>query len=116
MFDLILGIETLASIGLVLDFGTQSIVIDNISNPMQYYEALKDTRMRNQIAREEQMCPRPKELEPMSTREATKRAVTVLDAKYKKADLPAIVSDNYNHLHSLQQAKLLALLEKRRSI
>ena len=45
-------------------------------------------------------------------REATKRTVTILDAKYKKADLPAIVSDKCNHLDSSQQAKLLALLEK----
>ena len=52
------------------------------------------------------------QLEPISIREATKRAVTILDAKYKKADLPAMVSDNCNHLDSSQQAKLLALLEK----
>ena len=52
-------------------------------------------------------------MEPISTREATKRAVTILDAKYEKADLAEIVSDNCNHLDSLQQAKLLGLLEKK---
>ena len=34
------------------------------------------------------------------------------DEKYEKADLSVIVSDNCNHLDCLQQAKLLALLEK----
>ena len=104
-------ISSLASIGVVLDFGSKFIVIDHISNPKQRYEALKDTRMLNQVVREEQMSPWP-ELEPISTREANKQAVTILDEKYKKADLPAIVSDNFNHLDSLQQAKLLASLEK----
>ena len=33
-------------------------------------------------------------------------------AKFKKTDLPAIVSDNFNHLYSLQQAKLPTLLER----
>ena len=55
MFDLTLGVETLTSIGVVIDFGTRSIVIDHISNPMQHYKTLKDTRMLNQIAREEQL-------------------------------------------------------------
>ena len=47
IFYLILGVETLASIGVGLDFGTKSIIIDHISNPMQHYRALKDTRMLN---------------------------------------------------------------------
>jgi hypothetical protein len=33
--------------------------------------------------------------EPVSIRGATKRLVEILDAKYAKADLPAIVRDNF---------------------
>ena len=43
MFDLILGVKTLASIGVVLYSETKFIVIDPILNPMQHNEAFKDT-------------------------------------------------------------------------
>jgi hypothetical protein len=50
--------------------------------------------------------------EPASTRGATKRVVEILDAKYAKADLPAIVSDNCKHLNPLERESLLSLLLK----
>ena len=100
MFDLILRVEILASIGVVLDFGTKSILINHISDAMQYYKVFKDTSKLYQIAREEQLFPRRK-LELISTQEAIKRAVTILDAKYKKSDPSAIVNDNFSHLDSI---------------
>ena len=78
---------------------------------MQHYKVFKATSKLYQIARDEQMFPWCK-LEPLSTREATKWAVTILDEKFKKAGFPAIVSDKFSHLDYFQQAKLLALLEK----
>jgi hypothetical protein len=48
--------------------------------------------------------------EPVSTRNATKRVIEILDAKYDKANLPAIVKDNCSHLTPLQREKLLSLL------
>ena len=48
--------------------------------------------------------------EPVSTRSATKRVIEILDAKYDKANLPAIVKDNCHHLTPLQREKLLSLL------
>jgi hypothetical protein len=48
--------------------------------------------------------------EPVSTRNATKRVIEILDAKYDKANLPAIVRDNCSNLTPLQQEKLLSLL------
>ncbi len=48
--------------------------------------------------------------EPVSTRNATKRVIEILDAKYDKANLPAIVRDNCAHLTPLQREKLLSLL------
>ncbi len=51
-------------------------------------------------------------MEPQSTQDATKCATWILDAKYKKGDLQAIVRDNCKHLSTDQQKKLLQLLKK----
>jgi len=48
--------------------------------------------------------------EPISTQNATKRVIKILDARYYKANLPAIVRDNCSHLTPLQREKLLSLL------
>jgi hypothetical protein len=74
MFNLILGVETLANLGVILDFSRKTIIVDHISNPMQPIQAFESKRMLFQIAQEEKLFPRPA-LEPISTREATKRAV-----------------------------------------
>ncbi len=50
--------------------------------------------------------------EPVSTRSDTKRVIEILDAKYDKADLQAIVQDNCSHLHPSHREKLLSLLLK----
>ena len=42
--------------------------------------------------------------------EATNRAVTILDAKYKKADLLQVVNKSSKHLTVSQQNRLLRLL------
>ena len=48
--------------------------------------------------------------EPDSTKELTNRAVTILDAKYEKADLPEIVETQCRHLDAHQRKELLDLL------
>jgi hypothetical protein len=48
--------------------------------------------------------------EPVSTRNATKRVLEILDAKYDRANLPAIVKDNCAHPTPLHREKLLSLL------
>ncbi len=50
--------------------------------------------------------------EPASTRGATKRIVEILDAKYAKADLPAILGDNCKHQTPSERESLLSLLLK----
>jgi hypothetical protein len=50
--------------------------------------------------------------EPISTCSATKRMVKILDAKYKKADLPAIIRENCSHLTASDREKLLSVLLK----
>ncbi len=48
--------------------------------------------------------------EPIATLHETKRVVKILGAKYEKADLPKVMSNNCAHLDSNQQKNLLALL------
>ena len=49
--------------------------------------------------------------EPVATREQTERTTKNLDAKYEKADLPAIVAENCKHLTARQQQALLKLFQ-----
>ena len=48
--------------------------------------------------------------EPKSTLEATEWVVKIFDAKYEKADLNALVTDNCKHLSVPDKEKLLKLL------
>ncbi len=47
-----------------------------------------------------------------STLDATQGIVKILDAKYEKADLNAVITDNCKHLSVPDQKKLLKLLTK----
>jgi hypothetical protein len=48
--------------------------------------------------------------EPVSTPSTTKHVVEILDAKYEKADIPAIVRENCSHLSATDREKLLSML------
>jgi hypothetical protein len=50
--------------------------------------------------------------EPMSTHSKTKCMVEILDVKYEKADLPAIIRENGSHLTASDREKLLSVLLK----
>jgi hypothetical protein len=47
--------------------------------------------------------------EPISTRSATKHMVKIMDAKYEKTDLPAIIRENCSHLTATKQEKILSV-------
>ena len=92
---MILGTETMAKMGVVLDFQTKSITIDQIS--------LKMTDLINDFSDSKSLMNLFKlreQLEPSSTREATNRAVEILDAKYEKTNLAKVVNDHCQHLSS----------------
>ncbi len=55
-------------------------------------------------------------MKPQSTQEATKCVTRILDAKYQKADIQAIVKDKCSHLSADQKQKLLQLLQKYKSL
>jgi hypothetical protein len=94
MYDLIIGKQTMHNLGIKLDFQEKTIRIDEILLPMRniVYLQLKPRITR---ALRENTCIAQ---EPISTHNATKRMVKILDSKYKKADLPAIIRENCSHL------------------
>jgi hypothetical protein len=54
--------------------------------------------------------------EPMNTRSATKPVVEILDDKYEKADLPAIIREICSHLRASDRKKLLSVLLRFKSL
>ena len=103
-YDLILGTPTLAALGIKLDFETQMITIDSTALPMRDIATLQNPT--------ELLSMYMRTLEPISTEQQTSRAVKILDAKYEKANLPKVVSENCAHLTVDERNKLLRLLLK----
>jgi hypothetical protein len=94
LYDLIIGKQTLHDIGAVLDFKERTITIDEILLPMRNVNNLQ---LKPSISRALKVNSSFAQ-EPESTRNANKRVVEILDAKYDKADLPSIVKINCVHL------------------
>ncbi len=94
MYDLIIGKQTMHNLGVKLDFQEKTITTDKILLPMRNIVNLQ-LKSRITKALRENTCFAQ---EPISTRNTTKRVVEILDAKYEKADLPAIIRENCSHL------------------
>ncbi len=90
MYDLIIGKQTMHNLGVKLNFQEKTITIDKILLPMRNIVNLQ-LKPRITRALRENTCFTQ---EPISTRNATKHVVDILDAKYEKADLPAIIREN----------------------
>ncbi len=95
-------------IGAVLDFKEITITIDSILLPMRNIVNLQFKPSVTRALRQN-TC---QSQEPVSTCNGTKRVIEILDPKYDKADLPAIVRDNCSHLQPSHREKLLSLLLK----
>ncbi len=107
-YDLIMGKQTLHDLGVVLDFKGKTFTIDEILLPMRN---INNLQLKASISRA--LKPNTSfSQEPASTLGATKHVVEILDAKYAKADLPAIVRDNCKHLNPSERESLLSLLLK----
>ncbi len=94
MYDLIIGKQIMHKLGVKLNFQEKTITIDEILLPMRNIAYLQ-LKPRITRALRENTCFAQ---EPISTRSATKRVVKISDAKYEKADLPAIIRNNCSHL------------------
>jgi hypothetical protein len=108
MYDLIIGKQTMYDLGVKLDFQEKSITIDKILLPVRNIVNLQ-LKPRITRALKENTCFAQ---EPISTCSTTKRMVKILDAKYEKADLPAIIKENCSHLTASNREKLLSVLLK----
>jgi hypothetical protein len=106
-YDLILSVKTMEKYGIILDFKDKMITVDEVKLPMQNINYLQSSSTLRALKLNHSLA-----MEPQSTQDATKRVTRILDAKYKKADLQAIVRDNCKHPSIDQQKKLLQLLEK----
>jgi hypothetical protein len=108
MYDLIIGKQTLHDLGVVLDFKEKTMQIDKILLPMRNIAHLP---LKPSITRalRHNTCLAQK---PISTRSATKCVVEILDAKYEKVDLLAIVRENCSYLQASDREKLLSMLLK----
>ncbi len=79
--------------GIILDFKYKMIILNEVKLPMrninylQGFSTFRALKLNHSLA-----------MEPQSTQDSTKRVTQILDAKYKKADLQAIVRDNCKHL------------------
>ena len=99
MFDLIIGIETKQRLCIVLDFKTKMKNVDEITLPMR---KLKNLQSRNALT------SIFGHTEPIATLHETKQMVKILNAQYKKADLPKEVSNSCTHLNRNQAISVLA--------
>jgi hypothetical protein len=102
-YDIIIGKQTFHNIGAVLDFKEKTITINSILLPMRNIVNLQLKSSVTKALRHNTVQAQ----EPVSTQNATKRVMEILDAKYDKANLPEIVKDNCSHLEPSQQEKLL---------
>jgi hypothetical protein len=106
MYDLIIGKQTMHDLGVKLDFQEKTITIGKILLAMRNIANLQ-LKLRITRALRENTCFAQ---EPISTRSESKSVVEIFDAKYEKADLPAIIRENCSHLTASNQEKLLSVL------
>jgi len=112
-FDLILGSHTMKEFGIVLDFWTKAITLDEISLPMRNINKLKTRATIEKAWTMNNSIYQSMSKEPQSMLEAIKRLIQILDAKYEKVNLRAIVEDDWNkHLSAPDKASFLELLQE----
>jgi hypothetical protein len=96
------------NLGVKLDFQEKTMTIDEILLPMRNILNLQLKPRITRALRENTYIAQ----EPISTRSATKCTVKILDNKYEKEDLPAIIKENCSHLTASDGEKLLSVLLK----
>jgi hypothetical protein len=108
LYNVIIGKQTFHDIGAMLDFKEKTITIDDILLPMRN---INNLQLKSSISRALKFNSNFAQ-EPVSTRNASKCVVEILDTKYDKADLPSTVKNNCEHLSMPHWNLLLALLHK----
>ena len=89
-------------LGIVLDFSTNMIEIDQIKLPMHKIKELQKTNQIYQMNKNQEhlkgLTQMYSKFEPESTTGPTNPAVKILDAKYEKENITKIVKDTCIHL------------------
>ena len=111
----ILDSNIVEKFGIVLDFQTRTINIDEITLLMRDINKLSDDTKIKKAWRINNIIGYAINNEPQSTHDATKCVIEILDAKYEKANLRQVVEDDCAHLNSQERAALLELLLEFRS-
>jgi hypothetical protein len=93
--------------GIILDFKDKMITVDEVKLPMQNINYLQGSSTLRALKLNHSLA-----MEPQSTQDATKRVTWILDAKYQKADLQAIVRGNCKHLSADQQRSFTAATQE----
>ncbi len=106
MYDLIIGKQMMHEIGVKLDFQERTITMDNILLPMRN---ITNLQLKSRITRALRETPVMLKSQ-LALAISTKRVVDIADAKYEKADLPAIIRQNCSHLTASDREKLLSML------
>ena len=87
-FDLIIGTQTMQELGIVLDFSTNMIEIDQVKLLMGKIKYLQKPNQVYQMYKNQENLKTPTQMyskyEPESTKELTNQAIEILDAKYGK--------------------------------
>ncbi len=112
MFDIIISKQSLHNLGVVVDFKEKTISIDKILLPMRNIVNLQLKPSKTRVLRHNTCLAQ----EPVSTCSTTNHMVEILDAKYEKADIPAIIRKNCSHLDVSDIEKLLSMLFKFESL
>ena len=82
-FDIILGCNTTKELGIVLDFWTKEITLDEISLPMRDIKHLRTRAAANKAWTVNNSICQSTSKEPQSTLKATKHLIEILDAKHE---------------------------------
>ena len=102
-YDMIIGTDLMATLGIDLKYSTNSIIWDDVEIPMK---SLDDVRSDTIMTCLYNYC-----YESNAVQDATNRVQRILDAKYEKADLDEVVS-KAQHLNRQEREQLLSLLYK----
>jgi hypothetical protein len=94
MYDFIISKQTLHKSGVVLDFKEKTIQIDKILLPRRN---IANLQIKPSITQELQHNTYLAQ-EPASTCRTTRQVVEILDNKFEKAGISAIVRENFLHL------------------
>ena len=106
-YDMIVGRDLLTELGIDISFKRKIVSWEGIDIPMRDFNRLRKWN----ISKYEINVIIEESKEPIVTQAATERIIKILDSKYEKANLKAVV-DGAMHLNKREKTLLFELLQK----